>query len=509
MAKPELRVIPGHVDETAARALAIVEADKVDDVRLEARSRDASHRTGGVHRPVATPPDITAELDAESVRLVEVVFDGLRPATAYEVRDRGTRLRPAVEFRTAGGYGPHRPLRICVASCFYRQYKKGGSYFDALRLPPLKGSDLKILMGDNLYLDVKPGMVWERGGPARNTVRDYLRYFREDPYGDALSHSPNVTTWDDHEFWNDYPNPSQPQLRLLRGRHYAREWDAALQAALRAFQITLNPVSSAALGRSFVLERGLPVSVFVADMRSERSFEVPGPRLMPDAAVARLEHWARTLVKPGLLVTGQPLWLSPGRWDRAPASFPEQYRRIWRAVVDSPADILLVSGDVHYSRLIRLTVPVRTGGVLGDRDVYDFVCSPASHIPGGVGSAASYLVGRWLQGGQPRSKPRIPESLAVSWGAIAGSAAAKPRITEHVFSTDAPNALGLLEITPTEGGDVRVAISVLDHDDGARTAASFSAARPPTFEDGTMKLEPSRGDRCETTVPLTLRARRP
>lgn len=169
--------------------------------------------------------------------------------------------------------------------------------------------------------------------------------------------------------------------------------------------------------------------------------------MMDPAGLASLEHWAKDLKRPGVLVIGQPLWIDAGgKTDFNPPAFTDEYRRIWRALADAPYDVLVVSGDVHHSRVLRMVLP-------GDRFVYEFVTSPACHIP----TITSIALGGYDS--QDRSSVEGPDKVTIATGA---DGVLQPRLDRYYFGTDVPNSIGSLEFARGANGSVQVGCAFWD-----------------------------------------------
>ena len=91
-------------------------------------------------------------------------------------------------------------------------------------------------MGDQLYVDVwAPKPVNLRKGFAEK----YERYWGDPTYQELLAACPNLVSCDDHEFWNDFPEP-QIQVPYSWDR-FAPENGDALRDLYDAYQAALNP----------------------------------------------------------------------------------------------------------------------------------------------------------------------------------------------------------------------------------------------------------------------------
>lgn len=339
------------------------------------------------------------------------------------------------QFRTLAPSEKSDPgsVRLVVASCYYDDALFGAqarAYGDTLKCIP-QPVDLKLLVGDNLYLDVAPDQrsIW---GGWRETAHRYRHYFWEsDAYADALSQHANLATWDDHEFWNNYP---EKQFWLDRTKDKWRpDYDAAGQAFLETFQNNLNRLPGCTDKRSHVYSTPA-CELFLADTRSRRtSMNKLRPKMFEDREFGDLLRWLGELEVPGLLVLGQPLWHSRGSFlDYAPIDFEVQFGQLWAALAECKADVLVVSGDVHHSRVLQVDMG-------NGRMLHEFVSSPAVHIP----NEWSTLWQSYSSQGQ--GKVSYPKQLTVpSSGHTAGLNWIKPRVAECLASTNVQNTVGEL-----------------------------------------------------------------
>lgn len=382
-------------------------------------------------------------LGLADLRLYRVRCDGLSPDTAYSLScGRGGDVR-TVQIRTYPA-GP-APMRLAMWSCFHDAAGAGAALAASLKaLVPAPA--LKLLVGDNLYLDQPLAL----GDPGTEIGSRYRQRFFGSGYADALQIAPTYTTWDDHEFWNNYPE-KQIWLPQSWSGQAARVAGLAVKA-LDAFQASLNPrTPGGAAHRSYRIDSVSLASFFVADVRTQRERDDGGKqRMMPDAALDDLVDWAATLDRPGALVLGQPLWMPEGDgFDYNPPRFREQYKRIWQALYDAPFDILVLSGDVHHSHLIEI-------GLRGGRQVYECVSSPASHIPEGSATvrfpgapAASLLPG----------DPRLLD----------------PARDGYVMGTDHRRTFAVIDLFPAGPDAVGVEVQFLDAAAPGRLAPASDA----------------------------------
>ncbi|MGH7164436.1 MAG: hypothetical protein ACREIS_02795 [Nitrospiraceae bacterium] len=435
-----LRLIPGAISQSSVNALLLAERSLVPTVTIESGAGPAIRLQPQPFQPAdESGRSVDEELVKHGVQVYTVKATNLTPTTRYQLTASAGQERVTAMVETWPAHLFGKSLTVAFASCYYDDYHRDAHYLAALKSGWIAPPSFKVLAGDNLYLDV-PMDVLKRWGGYRETVSRYVRYFWTSGYAEVLGFLPTFTTSDDHEFWNNYPE-WQPWLRRS-------EWplrDGYIQAGkkcLELFQWSLNlpPRVAGGAAYSFAIP---PLEFFVADIRVNRTLHRDTPRrMMPEADLTEFEAWAQGVKGPGVFVLGQPLWIKAGNWkDYNPPDFEEQYARIWTALAKAPHEILVVSGDVHHSHLLELGLP--------GRSVYEFVTSPACHIPS------------FPFPGQGRSEVEFPEAVPLD---SQRTGALKPRLIRYVFGTDAQNSFGLLHfsVSPAPAGRVTVGAAFID-----------------------------------------------
>lgn len=346
------------------------------------------------------------------------------PGALYEVTI--PELGRPVHWRTLPATLPAEGISLLIGSCFWLNDDKDGFYSSAVRELTIRERPIfKVLMGDQLYVDVWPPLP---GGMPRNLAEKYERYWGDGPYRELLVACPTVVSCDDHEFWNDFPEP-QVHIPFSWERH-AKTAGPALAELYDAYQAALNPDAK----RWYTIEVP-PVSFFVADTRSNRTRDTaPDPKLMLEDQWQALEQWARDLQGPGVLVLPQPLLKAGGsKTDRTLVDFKESDRlgAIFHAATH---DILILTGDIHTGRLSRAEIPDRPGAV------YEFVASPSS------------MVTPWLPpwGHKPS---KLPDRMLID--------KRKWTITAHrQLTSTVDNNVGLIKIAPGRNQRVRFTLQL-------------------------------------------------
>jgi hypothetical protein len=378
----------------------------------------------GPWQPTPAPKGSTRRMGVRELRLVDAAPGALYQVTLPEAD--GPLL-----WRTLPTGIPPEGVSLLIGSCFWINDDRDGFYASAVKeLVQREKPAFKILMGDQLYAD-----VW---APLPKTLPQglaakYERYWGDAAYRLMLAACPTLVSCDDHEFWNDFP---QPQIQVpLSWDRYQPGTGNALAELYDAYQSALNPDGK----RWCTIDVG-PVSFFIADTRSHRTRDDdPNARLMLTEQWDDLETWSENLSGPGVLVLPQPLLKAGGsKTDRTLVDFHESDRfgAIFERALGGrqPHDIMILTGDIHTGRLSS----ARIVGLQGD--IYELVASPAS------------LVTPWLPPwGHEPSAP--PDKLIINrrtW-----------QMTGHIRLTPTvDNNVGLIKIAPGRNGRYRFTLQL-------------------------------------------------
>ena len=245
-----------------------------------------------------------------------------------------------------------KPFTVMLGSCFCEQEEvPRGAVGKAYRaMPPASAPDVKLLCGDQVYLDSPwKRFVLRRHKPAEleqmfldNYIRTWSQSFPVGGFQELLSAGANFFLSDDHEFWNNAPTAasviSDSWLESTR-----EAWRGLATNLFRTFQSDRD-VTTFDVG---------PLSFCLADTRINRDRE--RNRLMSDADLGRLQTWVQGLRGPGVLSLTQPIFShGAGFFGRLTDwSLPDfrQYADIARILLASRRPLLLLTGDVHYGRI--------------------------------------------------------------------------------------------------------------------------------------------------------------
>ncbi len=359
-----IRIIPGAVGQTTLRALVLSDESTPPALVLE-DPRGAKTPPLRLQQHGSGDPRFDQHIIGAGIRMYLAEASGLQPGRDYMLGQTHMRTFPR-KLPAAG-------LQLALASCFSDGFGRDADFLRVLQgssgYMPLSA---KFMVGDNIYLDVGPTPAGART-PFQDAALRYLQHFWHSGYANVWSYLPTFTLWDDHEYWNNFPEQQIWLARTMGGQR--ANYIAAAQAGVRAFQSVLNPRPVARTGLSYQFELP-PLSLFALDIRGGRTLKAAAkPQMCSEAELVALERWAANLKGPGALLLAQPLWLQPGDWhDWNPAAFAGQYQRIWRALAGAAFDCVVLSGDVHHSRVLEFDCG-------RGRRVWEFISSPACHIP--------------------------------------------------------------------------------------------------------------------------------
>ncbi len=375
-------------------------------------------RSGTPGQPIIDGPDgrvdpscLVRIQDVKGRYIAVAALDGARPDSAYTLRVADPeRTQHSCSTRTLPvALRLDVPFNIQLGTC-YSAYEDRGKLRASPEPAEIRADSnpvhMRFLLGDQIYADFDP----DTGSPYlfRTSIpdvrRQYERQWESDHFAGFWRRSPTLTMADDHELWNDYPhyNVWLPFART------GSQLEEAARTALAIFQFALNidartwltapnPVTP-----DWILQHGRtlelvdsPVPIFLLDTRTERTRfdrEEPlgGPHFTQPDWLQSARDWLRGLPAPGLLFVSQPMVEKRNGWfsrtlhtmgDNNLPDYEDDFAALWESVFEAPHDVLIVSGDIHWSRLYRVSRPDRA-----QRSVYELIASPLARIAQDKGS---------------------------------------------------------------------------------------------------------------------------
>lgn len=287
-----------------------------------------------------------------------------------------------------------KPLRVLLSSCYFTGNKM--SQLAATLLSHLERTGLRphlrIWAGDQVYLDapwyeftIKTHSVAEL---ERLHCAAYARtWFDERGLSTVLPNGANVFCTDDHDLWNNAPDPNSV-ARDTRKRATREAWlDLGRQ-----------------LGKTFQGDTGVaqrfsvpPLDFLVLDARVHRTENCAS--LFSPAQRAAVRSWAAQPKGLGVLVVGQPALHAKTRErgmnaDYHLADYAAHYSELMAMLGQASRSTVVLSGDVHFSRVACAAFP--------EKRVTEVISSPLSMVAGGHAMA---MFDGWLPAPEKMSLP--------------------------------------------------------------------------------------------------------
>lgn len=308
-------------------------------------------------------------------------FKGLRPGRMYRayferwrVDVKAWEILRSASIRTLPKRLPlsasrAKPFTIALGSCYWPD-QDGGRVGTAYRglydhpADPRDSPDLTFLTGDQVYLDVGFDLrSWVPKEVRRRIARDYARHWQG--LSDVLTRGATYMLPDDHEWYNGFPDPDprNPYLWALQDVKVRKAWEQTARQGI--VNVQQCPVVE-------IMEFPGDLSICFADLRSYREPKHGG--LMNPKDLKRVLAWANGLTTPGVLVSPQPLIVTRNPHEANLLNYTEDYCRLLAAMGSTGHDIVVMSGDVHYGRVVSVKLGVR-GATL-----HEVISSPLSNL---------------------------------------------------------------------------------------------------------------------------------
>lgn len=275
-----------------------------------------------------------------------------------------------------------RPLRVLLSSCYFTGNKRARlaasllSQLDRNGLRP----HLRVWAGDQVYLDAP----WYEFAIKSHSIAELERlhcaayartWFDDQGLASVLSRGANVFCTDDHELWNNAPDPNAV-AKDTRKRETREAWlDLARQLG-GAFQ------GDTGAAQRFSVP---PLEFLVLDARINRTEKCAS--LFSKAQWKQLREWAAVAQGLGVLVLGQPVFESATRrtGDRADyhlADYAADYAELMNLLGQAARSTVVLTGDVHFSRVAWASFPA-AGAAPWERRITELISSPLSMVAGG------------------------------------------------------------------------------------------------------------------------------
>jgi hypothetical protein len=362
-------LIPHEVSDSTATLWLGVIGGGADSARLQLRSNVGRHELDEDWQ------HWQAAGDGGRIDYQRITLNGLdsRAPYAFSLVHEDGRLLADAKLTTLPKRIPsatEKPFTVLLGSCFCRgEDQQGRVGLTYARMPPAARPDLKLLTGDQVYLD-SPWHHFLISHSCEELEARFLGNYTKtwsqtDGFHRLLKDGANYFCSDDHELWNNAPN---------RAAFIKDTWplfdkrECWLRAACSLYQVFQTPF----LTTSFAVA---PVSFFIADTRMQRKDDRSS--FMPTAALDALRDWIEGLRGPGVLVLGQPILRArTGFWGRfSDWSLPDfdQYETLVRELVRSRHSLVIVTGDVHYGRIARCDL-------LSGGELIEIITSPLSLV---------------------------------------------------------------------------------------------------------------------------------
>ena len=325
-------------------------------------------------------------------------------------------------------------MSLLIGSCFWINDDRDGFYASAVKeLVQRERPAFKFLMGDQLYADVwAPKPINLRKGLADK----YERYWGDAAYQELLAACPNIVSCDDHEFWNDYPEP-QIQVPYSWDR-FGPDNAQALKDLFDAYQAALNPQGKRwSRARRRARQRSSsPTPARIARRTARRSRGSPARRCGTTSRRGRATSRARACSSCRSRCSSTAAARPTARcWtSRSPTASARSSSGARRQDRRPPHDILILTGDIHTGRISQAEIVGAQG------QVYELVASPASLV--------TPFLPPW--GHKPSA---LPDRLTINrrtW-----TVTATQRLTATV-----DNNIGLIKIAPGRNGRTRFSLQL-------------------------------------------------
>lgn len=272
-----------------------------------------------------------------------------------------------------------RPFTVLLGSCYFQREDKMGAVGQTFsQFPHDAQPDIKILCGDQVYLDNPPqdfvfprGKEWLENRSFKVYTDTWSQLTDAGGFQRLLKNNANYFSSDDHEFWNNAPDRglNVPTMTATQGQRDT--WMRVGRDLYKIFQTEPSPPKTLKVG---------PLSFCVAETRFSRGSGGGAGDFMPAQDLEFVRNWISNLDGPGALVVGQPLFAGKGSIkDWGLADF-RQYSLLIQFLKASQHSIVILTGDVHFGRIAMANLRPELGTKL-----IEVISSPMQLVPLGGG----------------------------------------------------------------------------------------------------------------------------
>ena len=337
----------GHLQAGAANGRVIVvtrTSEAVSEIQLSAKAD--GYRFNGALSAQSTTSGVARALASLGIAVFHAELPGPIPPGELELAASwpGSEVFTQKLHPIASAL-PDAGLAFVLGSCLYGNETFVETLASALEraIGPASGRGdwsianpkFALFLGDNVYLDVHPDRVG--GDASRHTAAIYAKAFAlSAASARVMGALPVLSTFDDHEFYDGYPE-TEPHVMRTWLPHVRASFVAAAHDGIALFQQAKNPTPVASEGCSFRFDIA-PLSFFALDTRTTRTrLRIEQPELCREAEIAAFETWAQGLTAPGIFVISQPLFSPKGSYiEPSFSEFQGHYERILKALRDAP-----------------------------------------------------------------------------------------------------------------------------------------------------------------------------
>ena len=208
-------------------------------------------------------------------------------------------------------------FNVLLVSCFYEPNDGGIGDVVASSLKGPNRPDLVLTVGDQVYLDNPwaKAFHWTETGFAKSFELKYRKNWQGSRYANILRAGPVAGIPDDHEYWNNYPQPGIIWPMTNFGSVGRDNWERAARSMFDAFQLAEPDRYSYELDVE-------PLSFFMMDNRTFRQRDTIfveartlRPRISGCSSAGSTGSSPATTLLP-ILVTGPSLFQPPKRFWR-------------------------------------------------------------------------------------------------------------------------------------------------------------------------------------------------